>query len=368
MIYLTSLFYFFYFAVIGIYIIFFPKVLQLSGYSASQIGILFSAAPLVRFLVPFLFVRGFKLGRASFHTALVILSLSVLTIFFSLEHFYALLASNIFFGIGLSLILPYIELISLQEIGKERYGKSRLFGSLGFMGVALVLVRVMQTPKTALVFLIALSYITVLFAFLVVRRSHANKKENRHKDASKHIDLFQDWRLWMGFALLQVSFGAFYNFFTIYETAHGISMQMTVYLWSFGVFIEILMLYFQGSLLQTNLLLLLQITTFATIIRWLLVYFFASSLPFLFLSQSLHALSFALFHSAAISYLYHHYKNKALAQQLFSGISYGLGALMGALLSGYIYQYFPNQLFLFSALFATLSFWCIHSYAKTQNS
>ena len=368
MIYLTSLFYFFYFAVIGIYIIFFPKILQLSGYSASQIGILFSAAPLVRFLVPFLFVRGFKLGRSSFHTALIILSLSVLGIRFSLENFYALLLSNIFFGVGLSLILPYIELISLQEIGKERYGKSRLFGSIGFMGVALVLVRIMQEAQTALLFLIVLSYITVLFAFLVVRRSHAKQKENNHTESLESVALLKEWRLWLGFALLQVSFGAFYNFFTIYETAHGISLEMTVYLWSFGVLIEIIMLYFQGALLRKNLLVLLQLTTFVTIIRWLLVYFFAANLPFLFLSQSLHALSFALFHSAAISYLYQHYKNKALAQQLFSGISYGLGALLGALLSGYIYQYFPSQLFLFSALFAALSFWCIHSYAKTQNS
>ena len=53
---------------------------------------------------------------------------------------------------------------------------------------------------------------------------------------------------------MQMSFGAFYNFFTIYETEHGISLEMTSYLWSFGVICEILMLYFQAPLLKNNLL------------------------------------------------------------------------------------------------------------------
>ena len=82
----------------------------------------------------------------------------------------------------------------------------------------------------------------------------------------------------------------------------------------------------------------------------------------MFLAQSLHALSFALFHSAAISYLFHRYHNRALAQQLFSGISYGLGSLVGALLAGYVYEYFPEYLFLFSTLVALLAFAFLRSF------
>ena len=361
MIFLTSLFYFFYFAVIGVYIIFLPKVLEQTGYSASEIGIIFSAAPLVRFLVPFLFIRGFQLGRNTFFTALCILLASVFTLHFSLHNFSMLLVSNVFFGIGLSLILPYVELISLHEIGKERYGRSRLFGSIGFMAVALVLVRFLQRPQNALDFLLGLSIMTIIFAVFVVRKASVAKE--RQKSKENDVSLLHDWRLWAGFALMQVSFGAFYNFFTIYETAHGVSMQMTVYLWSFGVLIEIGMLYFQGNLLQKNLLLLLQVCALATAVRWFLVFAFADTLWMMFLAQSLHALSFALFHSAAISYLFHRYHNKALAQQLFSGVSYGLGSLLGALLAGYVYEYFPEYLFLFSTLIALLAFWSLRSFS-----
>ncbi|SFV49856.1 putative MFS metabolite transporter [hydrothermal vent metagenome] len=365
MIYLTSLFYFFYFSVIGVYIIFLPKVLEQSGYSASQIGIIFSAAPLVRFLVPLLFIRGFELNKSAFFTALVILFVSVSAMCFSLYNFYALLLSNIFFGIGLSLILPYVELISLHEIGKERYGKSRLFGSIGFMAVALILVHFLENPENALNSLFILSVATIIIAIFVV--NHASPIHNERNDQKNGISLLKDWQLWLGFALMQVSFGAFYNFFTIYETAHGISMQTTIYLWSFGVLIEIVMLYFQGKLLQKNLLLILQLSIVATALRWFLVFAFADTLWVMFLAQSLHALSFALFHSAAISYLFVRYHNKALAQQLFSGISYGLGSLVGAILAGYIYEYLPNYLFLISSIIALFAFWSLHLFQKSTS-
>ena len=361
MIYLISIFYFFYFSIIGIYIIFMPKVLELIGYSAFEIGIIFSSAPLVRFLVPLLFIKGFRLGNRSFYTALLVLTFGVVSFFPSIRHFYPLLGSNILFGIGISLVLPYVELISLSEIGKERYGKSRLFGSIGFMAVALVLVRFLDDPLVALNYLATATLVTVFFAFVLVRNAHAFHRKNEH--VTNDIDLLRDWRLWLGFMLMQVSFGAFYNFFTIYETAHGISMQTTIYLWSFGVLIEIVMLYFQGKLLHGDLLKLLQFTTAATVIRWILVFLFPAALPVLFFAQALHALSFALFHSASISYLYHLYRNRSLAQQLFSGISYGLGGLIGASLAGYIYQYFPDSLFLSSAILALGSFYFLRSYA-----
>ena len=48
-----SAFYFFYFAAVGVYIIFLPKVLHDIGYGAFDIGIIFALAPLMRFITPF---------------------------------------------------------------------------------------------------------------------------------------------------------------------------------------------------------------------------------------------------------------------------------------------------------------------------
>ena len=355
--FLIATFYFFYFAVIAVHIIFMPKVLEMVGYAPSEIGIIFASAPLVRFALPFAFIRGLQLNRTVFNTAAALMALSALAFFPALHSFWGLLASSIGLGIGLSLILPYVEVIALSHIGKERYGKIRLYGSVGFIAVALVLVKFLSSPEVAVGYLAATTALTGLIGYGIVRHEkRVPQPDHALEDDSRPVRLLAHWPLWLGLGLMQVSFGAFYNFFTIYETAHGISLDMTIYLWSFGVVIEIVMLYFQGPLLRRDLLALLQFATAATVLRWLLVYLFPGNLPLLFFSQAIHALSFALFHTAAISHLFHLYSQKKLAQQFFSGITYGLGGFVGAVSAGYIYEYWPDRLFLVAAMIAAGAF------------
>ncbi|MBL6974081.1 MAG: MFS transporter, partial [Sulfurimonas sp.] len=220
----------------------------------------------------------------------------------------------------------------------------------------------LSSPDIALNYLFIATFFTVIVAFSIVMSTHV--KNQKKEEVLNDINLLSDWKLWLGLTLMQVSFGSFYNFFTIYETDFGISLDMTIYLWSFGVLVEIVMLFSQGRFLRNNLLSILQITTAATAFRWFLVYLFPQNIAVLFFAQSLHALSFALFHSAAISYLFHTYKHRALAQQFFSGITYGLGGFTGALLAGYIYELFPRELFLSSALIALLSWMFLYFHSR----
>jgi len=352
---LLSLFYFFYFSIIGIYIIFMPKVLDTLGYTATEIGVIFASAPLVRFLLPFLFAKILKLDTKNFKIALVIMVFSAFSFYFNIYNFYKMLFSTIGFGIGLSVILPYIELISLEYVGKHRYGKVRLFGSIGFILVSLILVKFLSSQVIALNFLSFFTVLTAVIAFIIINKTP--KLKQTQEKITNDINLLSDWKLWISLSLVQVSFGAFYNFFTIYETDYGVTLDTTVYLWSFGVVVEIFMLFFQGRLLGKNLLSILKFTIFAGAIRWFLIFLFPQNLPILFFAQSIHALSFALFHSASISYLFHLYKHKSLAQQFFSGIVYGLGGFVGALIAGVVYEHFPRYLFLsatFIILFAYL--------------
>ncbi len=364
---LIALFYFFYFAIVAIYVIFMPKVLSMVGYIPSEIGIIFAAGPLVRFGLPFLFRKGIKLDLRTFNSALVLLLLAALSFFLTLESFWPLLFSNIAMGIGMSLILPYVEVIALSLIGKESYGKVRLFGSIGFILVALILVNFLDVPTTALFFLLVMIASTVLFGYII---AHLDNKKVVEPESieGKHLDLLAHWPLWLGLTLMQVSFGPFYNFFTIYETAHGISLQTTIYLWSFGVIAEIILFYFQGPLLRRNLLKLLEFSLLVTVIRWLITWLFPENIAVLYLAQSLHAFSFALFHTAAISYLYELYSERKLAQQFFFGISYGLGGFIGAISAGYIYELWPSMLFLYAAFIAALAFLSIRFSAKTSMS
>ncbi|PIF04129.1 MAG: MFS transporter [Arcobacter sp.] len=346
-------FYFFYFAAVGVYIIFLPKVLLDIGYTTTNIGIVLALAPLMRFLTPFLFLKHIKLDQTLFKYVLLLSIISATLFYLTIESFYLFMLNNAMLGVCLSLLLPYIELIAIKEL-KDKYGRSRLFGSLGFMLVGLVLAHYLTIPQIALHYYLIATILTTVFAYSLLKYDDIELSTN--KDNEK-FSLLKYWPFWLSLFLMQVSFGGFYNFFTIYETAHGISLTMTSYLWAFGVICEILIFYFQAPLLKKNLLFMIKLSIIMTSFRWFLLYLYPDSLAISFFSQSLHAFSFGLYHSAVILYLYSLYSNKKLAQQFMLGIAYGLGGFLGAIIAG---QFYGEYLFLYSSIIALISYFSLY--------
>ena len=347
---LLAAYYFFYFAMVGIYIIFMPKMLLSLGYSPAEVGIIYAAAPFMRFLLPFLFRRYVELTPKVYLLSLVLTFIATLLFLTAVHNFWLYLLANLLFGAAMGISLPYVETIALASLSKSHYGKVRLWGSLGFMWVALWLGKVLHSPQETLYYLIGTAFATLFFGALIIRYDTV-KHVSAESDAS--FSLGKYWAFWLSVFLMQVGFGGFYNFFTIYETEHGIPLELVTWMWSFGVISEIFMLYFQAPLLQRNLLRILLFATLVTAIRWLILYLFPDSIPMTFLAQSLHAISFALYHTAAITYVFSLYSQKKLAQQFFLGIAFGLGGAVGALLSGQIYG---EYLFLVEALITLLAF------------
>ena len=331
---LLGAYYFFYFALVGVYVIFMPKALLELGYAPVDVGIIYAAAPFMRFLLPFVFRHYVSLTPNIYKLSLLFTFLGTLIFLQTVHDFWFYLIANLLFGASMGVSLPYVETIALGRLSKHLYGKVRLWGSLGFMGIALWLGKILSSPMEALYYLSAMAILTLLFGSFLTRYdtiSHSSAQDDASFSLSKY------WAFWVSIFLMQVGFGGFYNFFTIYETAHGISLEMTSWMWSFGVLCEIFMLYFQGPLLQRNLLNILQFATLVTAVRWFILYLYPESALITFATQSLHAVSFALYHTAAITYVFSLYTQKKLAQQFFLGIAFGLGGSVGAILSGKIY-------------------------------
>jgi len=360
-----ALFYLFYFSLVGVYVIFMPKVLLSFDYSKAEIGIIYAAAPFMRFLIPFVFRRFISLDHRVFVIALILTLLGSLIFLGTIEDFWRYLIANLLFGAAMGISLPYVEAISLHRLSKNRYGKVRLYGSIGFTAIALWLGKVLTIPYEALYYLTAMAFLTLLSGAMIAYIDRDTRMETLEENRSFSLLLYP-W-FWLSVFLMQVGFGGFYSFFTIYETAHGVSLEVTSWLWSFGVICEIAMLYFQGPLLQRNLLNLLKAATLITAIRWLILYLYPDSLPLTFASQSLHAVSFALYHTAAISYVFTLYTQKKLAQQFFLGIAFGLGGSVGALLAGQIYG---ENMFLIEAIITLFAFAALfgHSGRKAQHT
>lgn len=351
---LLGAYYFFYFALVGVYVIFMPKALLDLSYSEAEVGIIFAAAPFMRFLLPFVFRHWVSLNPKVYLWALLLTFVGTALFLATVEHFWFYLVANLLFGAAMGISLPYVETIALSSLSKHQYGKVRLWGSLGFMAIALWLGKILSSPYEALYYLSAMAFLTLLFGAYLVKYDHASHQAEQEDTA---FSLSRYWAFWISVFLMQVGFGGFYNFFTIYETSHGISLEMTSWMWSFGVICEVVMLYFQGPLLHRNLLSVLQFATLITAFRWLLLYLYPASEVITFSSQALHAVSFALYHSAAITYVFSLYTQKKLAQQFFLGIAFGLGGSVGAVLSGLIYG---EYLFLVESLITLLAFFVLY--------
>lgn len=345
-----SAFFFFYFSIVGVWVIFLPKMLHNIDYSPEQIGIIFSIPPLMRFLTPFFFLKLFTLSRKVLHITLIMMLLCVPFLYFTIHDFKLFALANVFFGVSFGLVLPYMETYSLTVLAKERYGKARLFGSIGFTIVALVLAQIFSND-IGLHFIAFNVFFALLFAYIISQdETHFSNKKEQTKT---HFSLGEHLPLWVSIFLMQVGFGAFYSFFTIYETEHGISLQTVSFLWSFGVLCEIVLFYYQAHIIKFNLLNIIKFTIFITAVRWMMLYLFPESLWLAYLSQSLHAFSFALYHTATLSYLYELYHDKKLASQFYYGFGFGLGGFMGSLIAGYFYG---EYLFLSASVITFLAF------------
>ncbi len=355
-----SAFFFFYFALIGVYVIFLPKILQNLSYTPTQIGVIFSISPLMRFITPFFFLKHFALTRRVLHISLLFMLFCIPLFYITIKSFNLFIFTNIIYGISSGLVLPYIETYSLQILQKENYGRARLYGSIGFIFVALVLAKLLDDNYMGLHFVTVTIIASVIFA-TIISQDKKHFKDDISKKEQEHFDLLKNKRLWISIFLMQVSFGAFYSFFTIYESDHGLSLTTISYLWTFGVICEIVLFYFQSWFLQFNLLKIIQFTLFVTIIRWLILFIFPNTLIGVYISQSFHAFSFALYHTATLSFLYQNYQNKKLSAQFYYGIGFGLGGFIGSLIAGYFYG---KYLFLVSALISAIAFLSLLSKKK----
>jgi PPP family 3-phenylpropionic acid transporter len=201
-------------------------------------------------------------------------------------------------------------------------------------------------------------YISLFALHFILKKDITNKTIY----IDEKFSLIKIWPFWIAIFLMQLSFGGLYNFFTIHILEHNISLDIISYLWTFGVVCEILILYFQKHILKRySLLDIMQFSLFTAVIRWVIVFLFPSNIIALFVSQSLHAFCFALFHSASIFYLFNKYQNKQLAQYFYLGISFGLGSFLGASFAGFVYG---KYLFLYESVIVFVAFLLLSSFMR----
>ncbi len=359
-----SSFYFFYFAVVGTIIPFWGIYLKSLGYSSQDVGVISAIILATRIVAPNFWgwladktqqrLRIIRVG--SFLAAFIFAGVLV-------DQRYAWLVLVVscytFFWHA---VLPQFEVITLSYLDKDysKYGRIRLWGSLGFIAAVVGLGLVFDVIAIGNLPLFLLSFLLLIWLSSL---SLGERKVIKAHEASQGF-----WAvvrrpsvLVFLFAcfMLQLSHGPYYTFYSLYLTEnYGYSSGATGLLWALGVVAEVAMFIVMPRLMyRYNLRELMLVTLFISALRWLMIGYGAASLTLLLVAQLLHAFSFAVAHAVAIEVVRAQFKgHQGQGQAFYSSMSFGVGGAAGSLIGGYLWDFSASLTFLIAALAVVLAF------------
>ncbi len=221
-----------------------------------------------------------------------------------------------------------------------RYGRIRLWGSIGFMATVFIAGAWFEHfgmghfPGWTLLTLAA-----VLGGTLWLPDSR-EKRTDAHDAGSPVGPVLRQAPVRWFFATLFFHVTAhfsIYAYFSLYLDSKGYGKATIGALWAVSVVVEIAWFFLQGRLMRlARMSRWLMVCSLATVLRMALVGVAADWILALVLAQMLHALTFAAHHTACIAVVTHHFPGRlrARGQALFTVIGYGLGGMLGVLVGG----------------------------------
>ena len=341
-----SAFYLFYFAILGAMVPYWTVFLRARGMSAFEIGQLMAVGTLTRIVAPW--ASAWLGDRARQRVAVVRLSALLMTLVFCgmfVAHgFWQVALITAAFGFFWNAALPQFEIVTLGHLGSagNLYGRIRLWGSVGFIGVVLGGGWLLERAgiETLLLVLLATMGGTFISSLLVPDRAGAPAVQAR---ASLRVALRHPAAL--GFLaaafLMQTSHGPYYAFYSILLEDLGYARTAVGALWALGVVAEVAMFLALARLLpRLGAARVFMASLLLAGGRWLLIGHGAPALGWLLPAQLLHAASFGAFHVAALAQVQRFFPGalQGRGQALYSGLCMGGGGAVGGVFSGVLWD------------------------------
>jgi PPP family 3-phenylpropionic acid transporter len=354
-------FFFLYFAYVGLVSPFASLFFLDRGFSVIEIAILMSMLQITRIVGPFSWgwlsdYLSDRIGIIRFCACLA--ALVFLSIFF-LQSYIAFFVWMFVLHTILSSLMPLGESATVHALFKDnsfdkRYGRLRLWGSVGFIAMVLFAGELFQSKGIELYPIVG--SIVLIFLAAVTFKLHEPKME-RHKMVKGEllVVLFNPdvrWFLLSGFFMI-FAHAALYVFYSLYLADLGYNKFQIGLFWALGVFAEVIFFYFQSKVLsRLDPEVVLQMAFGIGVIRFVLIAFFPLTWV-LILAQIMHAGTFAAHHSAATKLLQRWFTGplQARGQALMATVSYGLGGTLGGIVAGWLWDAtLPRNVFVMSAL------------------
>ncbi len=340
-----STFYLFYFAALGALIPYWSLYLQSLGFGPVAIGELVAIMMATRIVAPNLW--GWLADHTGRRMTVVrIASLLAWVAFCGVllgRGFWWLAVVVAVFSFFWNGALPQLEATTLNHLGARAhsYGRIRVWGSVGFVLSVSGLGFLFQHRSPALLVPVALALLVAIWlASLRVPERFRAAPEAIGRPLLAVVRRPEVATLLLVCLLMQLSHGPYYAFFTLYLEHHGYSGGLIGLLWALGVVAEIgVFLIMPRALPRFAPRTLLLASLALAALRWLLIGAFPDHLGVIIFAQSLHAASFGVYHAVAIDLVHRHFTGRlqGRGQALYSSVSFGAGASLGSLASGYLW-------------------------------
>ncbi len=343
-----SAYYFFYFAFVGAFSPYFGLYLQSIAFNAWQIAVLMSLMQLMRLVAPYAW--GWLADRRGARMPMVrlaaLLSIAGFAFFFFTRDFGAMLGAMACLAFFWGAALPLVESVTFGLLARQegRYGRIRLWGSIGFLcavlGVGYLLDRL---PLDTLLWISIALLGGVWASSMLMPESPPTAHAGAAPGIASVLRRREVVSVLAACFFMSAAHGALYVFYSILLVGHGYSKAAVGWMWTLGVLAEIVVFLAWPALLRRySLRAILMLSFGCAVARFLLIGWGVAWWPLVIVAQLLHGATFGAYHAAAVAAISRWFGGRlqARGQGLYSGISFGAGGLVGGLISGYTWEAF----------------------------
>jgi PPP family 3-phenylpropionic acid transporter len=247
-------------------------------------------------------------------------------------------------------VLPQFESLTLSHlVGRsERYGAIRVWGSFGFIAVVASLGALFEhLPAAALPWLM-LPLFALLAATSFLNDYGPAPAVETTDGGFLALVMRREVQVFLVIVfLMQISFGPYNTFFSLYLKQNDYRPAMLGTFWAIGVVVEIAVFAFAAPLLRripARRMIVLALVLAS--LRWTLTAMAPRNLGVMVLVQLSHAVVFGGFYAAYMQLLAEYFPGRAAGhgQALFTGLSSGVGGVLGALIAGFAWHAQGGQL------------------------
>lgn len=336
-------FYFFYFSTLGAFLPYWGLYLTNRGFSALEIGELSALMTGTKIIAPNMcgaiadyMGKSLRVIRIASFLAMILFTGFL---FKTGYEWFAIMTLG--FSFFWNATLPQFEAATLAHLqhSPNQYGKIRLWGSIGFIVSVIGIGKLLDDYSIQMLPELILSLFGCIWLLSLITPEVYNLKTTTKVHNIWSVLKQPEVRAFLlVYVILQICHSPYYVFFSVYLTELNYSSADIGRLWALAVFAEVVMFVFMNKILKLiSIRKLLLNSILLSMCRWLIMAFYAESITWMYVAQLFHAVTFGAAHIVAMQYVQKYFglQHQGKGQAIYSSASFGLGSMLGSLLSGH---------------------------------